>query len=76
MEIEMGKMATTNSENEKAVINAFDNPVFAWSETKWYAECSLCGAKNEVDRNDCFSGSTTGKNCQHCGERFFFRNDI
>jgi hypothetical protein len=53
---------------EKDTIEAF-----AWSETKWYAECAHCGAKNEVEADACMSGASHDQTCEVCRKRFSFR---
>lgn len=48
-------------------------PTFAWSETKWFAECPLCGKGNEVSEGDCVSGAASQHTCVECGKDFTFR---
>lgn len=35
----------------------------AWSETKWFADCPICGNTNELSEVDCVSGSACGRVC-------------
>jgi hypothetical protein len=48
-------------------------PSFAWSETKWYADCTHCGAKNEVDAGECMAGTAEQETCVVCRKQFTFR---
>lgn len=50
-----------------------DEVAFAWSETKWYAECPRCHARNEVDAGDCNSGAASEAVCEMCRKPFSFR---
>ncbi len=45
----------------------------AWSETRYFAECSHCGAKNELDSNKCMSGAAEETTCEVCRKTFNFR---
>lgn len=46
---------------------------FAWTETKWYANCTHCAAQIEVDSDACLSGSENSQKCSVCGDVFAFR---
>lgn len=46
---------------------------FAWPETKWYAECPHCFAKNDVGSCDCLSGAEHEHTCEVCHKTFGFR---
>jgi hypothetical protein len=60
--------------NEEAFHARLNNPVEAWSITKWYAKCSECETDNEVSPQDGFlAGARTTQACNACGVRFVFR---
>jgi len=48
-------------------------PAFAWSETKWYANCIYCGIENEVSSDASQSGAESSHKCVACGRSFAFR---
>lgn len=39
--------------------NLNDKEAFAYSVTKWYAECTHCGATNNMDPDACKSGASS-----------------
>lgn len=49
------------------------NESFAWSETKWYADCSHCNHTNEVDAESGVSGSSFEHTCANCKQTFSAR---
>jgi hypothetical protein len=55
-------------------IETEDKVAFAWSETKWYAVCPHCHARNEIDAGDCDSGAACDAVCEVCRKPFGFRS--
>lgn len=59
---------------EESFLDRLNNPVDAWSITKWYAKCGDCETVNEVCPQDILlAGARTTQACNSCGIRFVFR---
>jgi hypothetical protein len=51
--------------------NMPEHESFAWSE--WFAVCTHCGAKVEVNASACMSGVSSKASCKRCSNYFWFR---
>lgn len=62
------------SATQESIGHGLIKPAFAWTETKWFAECAHCGVQNDVTSHVSVPGSESHHHrCAVCARDFSYR---